>query len=240
MGKKTNPPPTDNITLNGTDINDPNLYANSFNSFFTNIGPELASKINCPNANFTDYLSERNQESLFFNPTDPSEIINITRSLNSSKSYGCNRINMSLLKEIIDPFAMPLTHIFNHSLSKGVFPDLFKIAKVNPIFKIDNPHEISNYRPISLLPSISKVLEKIVYNRLHKFIDKHNILNSNQFGFRKNYSTDLALVQIHDKITSALANKEHIIGILCDLSKPFDTLNHAILLSKLSHYGVRG
>ena len=92
------------------------------------------------------------------------------------------------LGKITYGLAKPLTHIFNHSLSQGVFPDLLKLAKVNPILKKDDPHEISNYRPISLLPSISKVLEKIVHNRLHKFITKHKILNSNQYGFRKNYS----------------------------------------------------
>ena len=165
MGTRADPPPNDNITLNGSKV-DPSFQAKSFNSFFTNIGPELASKINSPNAHFTDYLPEPNPESLFLNPTDPTEIINITRSLNTSKSHGHDRISMSLLKEIIHPLANPLSNIFNKSLSQGIFPDLFKIAKVNPIFKKDNPHEISNYRPISLLPSISKILEKIVYNRL--------------------------------------------------------------------------
>ena len=240
MGTKIHPPPNDNITLNGSKILHPALYPNSFNSFFTNIGPELANNINSPNAHFTDYLSDPNQESLFLTPTNPSEIINIARSLRNSKSSGFDGISMSLLKQIIHPLASPLTHIFNNSLSQGVFPDLFKIAKVNPIFKKDNPHEISNYRPISLLPSISKILEKIVYTRLYKFINKYNILNSNQYGFRKNFSTDLALLQIYDKITNAIAQKEHVIGIFCDLSKAFDTLNHNILLSKLNHYGIRG
>ena len=240
MGTKIHPPPNDNITLNGSKILHPALYPNSFNSFFTNIGPELANNINSPNAHFTDYLSDPNQESLFLTPTNPSEIINIARSLRNSKSSGFDGISMSLLKQIIHPLASPLTHIFNNSLSQGVFPDLFKIAKVNPIFKKDNPHEISNYRPISLLPSISKILEKIVYTRLYKFINKYNILNSNQYGFRKNFSTDLALLQIYDKITNAIAQKEHVIGIFCDLSKAFDTLNHDILLSKLNHYGIRG
>ena len=118
MGKKTNPPPTDNITLNGTKIHDPSLHANSFNSFFTNIGPELASKINRTHAHFKDYLSNQNQESLFLNPTNPSEIINITQSLNNSKSHGFDKISMSLLKEIMYPLAKPLTHIFNHSYRK--------------------------------------------------------------------------------------------------------------------------
>ena len=240
MGTKTDPPPTDNITLNGTKIDQPNQCANSFNSFFTNIGPELARKITSPDTHFTNYLSKRTKYFFFLNPTNPTEIINITQSLKTSKSQGFDRISTFMLKEIIHPLTKPLTHIFNNSLSQGVFPDLLKIAKVNPIFKKDNPHEISNYRPISILPSLSKVLEKIVYDRLYKFLDKYNILNSNQYGFRKKYSTDLALIKIYDKISSAIANKEHVIGIFMDLSKAFDTLNHAILLSKLKNYGVRG
>ena len=144
MGTKTDPPPTDNITLNGTKLDQPNQAANSFNSFFTNIGPELASKITSPDTRFTDYLSKQTKESFFLNPTNPTEIINITRSLKSSKSQGFDRISTSLLKEIIHTLTEPLTHIFNNSLSQGVFPDLLKIAKVNPIFKKDDPHELSN------------------------------------------------------------------------------------------------
>ena len=93
---------------------------------------------------------------------------------------------------------------------------------------------------ISILPSISKLLEKIVYNRLLRFLNIHKILNSNQYGFRKNHSPDLALVQLFDKITNAISNKEHVIGVFMDLSKAFDTLNHDILLSKLQTYGIRG
>ena len=240
IGKRTEPPPTENFTLNGTKIPNTSYCANNFNSFFTSIGPDLANKINNSNIQFAEFLSERNHDSLFFNPTNPTEIINITRSLKNSKSSGHDQINMSLLKQIIHPLANPLTYIFNKSLSIGVFPELFKLAKINPIFKKDNPHEITNYRPISLLPTLSKILEKIVYIRLYTFINKHKILNPNQFGFRKNYSTDLALIQIYDKITNALANKEHVIGIFCDLSKAFDTLNYDILFSKLNHYGIRG
>ena len=90
------------------------------------------------------------------------------------------------------------------------------------------------------MPSLSKVLERIVYNRLSSFLDKNDFLNPNQFGFRKSHSTDLALLKFYDNVSNALASREHVIGVFMDLSKAFDTPDHTILLHKLEHCGVRG
>ena len=114
------------------------------------------------------------------------------------------------------------------------------IAKVTPIFKSGDNQVFSNYRPISILPSISKVLEKIMYTRLYDFITKNNILSSHQYGFRPNRSTYMAINDMYCKITSDLDDKLHTVGIFLDLSKAFDTLNHNILLHKLNLYGIRG
>ena len=113
-----------------------------------------------------------------------------------------------------------------------IFPNSLKLAKVIPVYKKDDSFLISNYRPISLLPSISKVLEKLVYKRLFKFLINNNLLNPNQFGFRKGYSTDYALLQLYDKITESLSNREHIIGVFMDL---FDTLDHKWFSDYLSN-----
>ena len=99
---------------------------------------------------------------------------------------------------------------------------------------------LSNYRPVSVLPVFSKFLEKAVYNRLIRFFDKYEILYNNQYGFRKKRSTSLALLYLHDKITSAIDERKHTAGFLLDLSKAFDTVNHRILLDKLEHFGIRG
>ena len=225
---------------NGQNISEPEHIANIFNEYFTNIGPKLASEIRTDNGHFSQYLSNYNDNSLFFNPTNVHEILDVVKSLKSSKSSGNDEISVNLLKKIIFHIASPLAHIINLSLSVGMFPKSLKIAKVIPIYKKDDPSQITNYRPISLLPSISKVLEKIVYKRLYSFLNQNNLLIPNQYGFRKNNSTDYAILQLCDKITDSLSKKEHVIGVFMDLSKAFDTIDHNILIHKLRTYGVRG
>ena len=241
MGKKkTNLQRNEKIIENNTEITNPQDIANSFNSYFVNLGPELASKIESNDTHFKQFLPAPLQNSFFFNPTNAYEIIKVTLSLNSSKSYSHDEISTSLLKQIISTIALPLSYIFNLSFSSGIFPNSLKIAKVIPVHKKDDPLKVSNYRPISILPSISKVIERLVYNRLYTFLTLHNLLNPNQYGFRKNHSTDLALIHLYDKITNSMTCKEHIVSIFMDLRRAFDALDHNILLHKLKIYGVRG
>jgi hypothetical protein len=117
------------------------------------------------------------------------------------------------IKESIEFIAKPLTHIINLSIESGVVPDQMKIARVIPIFKSGTDSLFQNYRPVSVLPIFSKLLERVVYNLLIKYIDKHGILFDNQYGFRKTKSTSLALLDLIDKITSAIDKKEYAVGI---------------------------
>ena len=133
-----------------------------------------------------------------------------------------------------------LEKIFNLSISSGIYPSKLKIAKVIPIFKKGDTKAINNYRPISILSTLNKIFEKILYARLIDYIGKHNILYKYQFGFRKQHSTEHALIEIVDQIKLSIDKSELTCGIFIDLSKAFDTVNHDILLGKLEHYGIRG
>ena len=130
--------------------------------------------------------------------------------------------------------------IFNLSLMTGVYPDMLKISKTIPIFKKGSRLLVSNYRPISLLSNLNKILEKIVHSRVYKFLEDSQCIYSLQFGFRKKHSTNHALIDITETIRRALDDKKFACGVFVDLQKAFDTVNHDILIDKLDHYGIRG
>ena len=130
--------------------------------------------------------------------------------------------------------------LFNKSLEQGIFPSPLKISKILPIHKGDSVFEMSNYRPISLLPIFSKILEKLMYSRVISFIKRYKILYENQFGFQKGLSTEFAINSLLSNIIECLENKQIGFCILLDFAKAFDTVNHEILLAKLDYYGIRG
>ena len=134
----------------------------------------------------------------------------------------------------------PLETIFNASLSTGIVPTILKLAKVIPIFKKALQNCLNNYRPISLLSIFNKILEKLVYKRLHQYLEKKKILYYKQFGFRTTYSTTYALLSIADKIKEAIDHHDCACGTFLDLIKAFDTVSHDILIEKFEFYGVGG
>ena len=169
-----------------------------------------------------------------------TELRDIISTFGLGKAPGFDNISMKVISLTFEHVIEPLRGLINLSLNTGTFPDKLKIAKVIPIFKADDPEQFNNYRPISILPAFSKLFEKVVYNRIYDFLIKQDILYKKQFGFRRNHSTSLALVQLVNNIASSVDNNEISAGIFLDMSKAFDTLNHQILSEKLEFYGIRG
>ena len=143
-----------------------------------------------------------------------TELKNAFFSLKINKSPGNDGVSFNVIKKCFGELCEPLKYLFNLSIVKGIFPDDLKILKVSPIYKADNSSNISNYRPISVLPSFSKMLERIMYNCLQKYLKYQNILYNKQFGFRTGHSTEHAIAQLVDQIYEAFDNKRIKIMIL--------------------------
>ena len=224
---------------NGSIISDKKAVSEHFNDFFINVGPTLARKI--PNVGKLpkDFLGQMVEESLFLEPVTSGEINKLIAGLKNTAT-GYDDISSTVLKLSLEYIADPLVHICNSSLIEGVFPEQLKIACVLPLYKAEDPMYFNHYRPVSLLNLLSKVFEKLMYDRLLNFLNKLSIIYEHQFGFRKKHSTHMALLSLIDRLTHAIEDGEYVIGVFLDFSKAFDTVDHGILLDKLFHYGIRG
>ena len=184
-------------------------------------------------------MKEALTETLFLSPLTETEINKIIRALKDSAT-GHDDISWQFPKLVLDSIVDPLTHICNMPLTEGVFPDTQKVANAIPLYKDEDTMCFNHYRSVSLLCILSKVFEKILYDRLLNYVNKFDLLYAHQYGFRKNRSTYMALLSLVDNLTQALENGEHVIGVHLNFSKAFDTVDHMILLEKLYHYGVHG
>ena len=235
--KKSNFPPK--LKIGNKIKTGENEIANEFNKYFADIGPSLAKNIPDPSILFESFLKR-------VNTTLPSQSFSINElkevffSLKTNKSSGADEINFNVIETFFGELCGPLKYLFDSSLQSGVFPDLMKTAIVSPVFKAGDTADISNYRPISVLPCFSKILEHVMYNRIYKYLTDQKILRLQQFGFRKDHSTERAIAQLVDQIYESFENDNYTVGIFVDLSKPFDTVDHTTLLKKLEIYGITG
>ncbi len=196
--------------INNTHTSDVEKISNAFCKYFSSIGKDLASSIPTSNAIPTSYLNDRNPGSLFLAPTTPEEICKILYKTKSKSSLGPDNISTKLLKDIGPPICVPVSILVNMSISQGIVPDNMKIAKVIPVFKAQDRSELSNYRPISLLPCVSKLVERVMHKRLYSFLSANGILYQSQYGFRPNHSTTDAVTEFVQYAINTIKKKRNI------------------------------
>ena len=183
---------------------------------------------------------QKNSESLFFAPSTIDEIRKLITELPSKRSSGPDNISNVLLKELAPILSEPLSIIVNQSMQTGIFPDIMKLAEVVPLYKGKSRENETNYRPISLLTTMSKVMEKVVYQRVYQFLTNTGQICETQYGFCSNHSCEHAIAQVIGNILKNLEGNESTIAVMLDLSKAFDTIEHRIMIQKLELFGVRG
>lgn len=222
----------------------PEDATNVVNSFFANVGKTLAEKIykdpnddSCTGSLSSTYLST---DSFTLLNTDEEEVNRLIMELKNECSAGWDKIPNRILKEHRYTLVPPLTYIFNKCLDVGIFPTALKKSVVLPIHKGGDRDRVNNYRPISILPSLSKILERIINNRLTKYLEHKNILSPNQYGFRAAMSTSDAVHELTNFVAEKLDKGSKCLSIFLDLAKAFDTVSVPILINKLESIGVRG
>ena len=226
--------------INNTKVSDNLEIANEFNTFFTKIGPTLADSIDAPtNKSYKDYLTVPVNNIFKFHEITTEDVYKAIQTLKPKTSYGIDKISNKLLKSLSDKLAIPLKNIINQSFSSGIFPNKLKISKVTPLYKNKENNLLNNYRPISILPSVSKVFERIMHNQIYKHFTSLDLFYKSQYGFRKEHSTEYATLELINRIIFQMDQNKFPLNIFMDLSKAFDTLDHQILLDKLEYYGFK-
>ncbi len=238
---KSNTQKISEIVIGNTLSSNHSEIANHFNNFFSTIGTNISNSIDNSNIDPISYCNYPNDPpQLHLGEIGPVHFTDLVKEMTSKNSNDLDGISSSLLKKIAYEISVPLSHIFSLSLSTGIFPEQLKTSRVVPIFKSGDITNVDNYRPISLVKTFSKVLEKLVCTKLINHLELNNLIFKHQYGFLRNRSTEHALIQVLNYISDALNKNNYCIGLFLDLKKAFDVVPHDILLKKLKLLGIVG
>ena len=211
--------------------------AECFNAYFAEVGSKLKEKIRKVDLDPLELITDVANE-MSLPPTSYDELSKVITDLNNVAA-GHDHINAKIFKSSYRHIFDHILHLYNACLCAGIFPDILKIAMIKPIYKSGDKKQPNNYRPISILPFMSKILEQLIHSRLIKHLTDNALIHENQFGFQKNRSTYMPLLILQEIITKSFEEGEHVLGIFLDLRKAFDTVDINILLGKLKRLGIR-
>ena len=228
---------TKTFKINNQHVEDDQIIAETFNEYYSNIGNLTANSLGQSNYSYNHFLPNRDFNDIQWNMATEAEIKRLVLDCNNARP-GPDGLPIEIIKNNIDVLCHLITYLCNLSLRAGRFPTVHKTGNILPLYKSKEHDEISNYRPVCMLNMMSKILEKVVAERLYSHLENNEILTNSQFAYRKARNTELAIISLVDKIIENFDKNKVTIAVFLDLTRAFDCVDHKILCKKLKHYGI--